>query len=58
MDKKQKILVFIAFYKLLKLIFKDTLNAFEDFKNKQQKCTKCFFDMSKHVYPESVFNTL
>ena len=29
-----------------KFVAKDTLKAFDDFKNKQQKCMKqCFFDM-------------
>ena len=38
--------------------FKDTLKAFDDFKNKQEKCMKYCFSICKgwYIYSESLFN--
>ena len=39
-------------------LIKDTLKAFDDFKNKQKSVWSNFFWYIKVVYSESVFNTL
>ena len=40
------------------MCLKDTLKAFDKFKNKQKSVWSIFFDIWKYVYSESVFNTL
>ena len=43
----------------LLLIAKDTVKAFNDFKNKQQKVYEgMLFDMQQYVYFESIFKAL
>ena len=37
---------------------KDTLKAFDDFENKQQKCRSNFFWYVKYIYSEGLFSTL
>ena len=44
--------MFIDLYNLIK----DTLKAFDDFKNAQQKCMKKY--IQKYIYSESLLNTL
>ena len=52
-----KIKIFFHFSKIKG--FKDTLKAYNDFKNKQQKCMKQFFLYVKKVYIfRKLFNTL
>ena len=37
---------------------KDTLKAFDNFKNKQKQCVKYYFLICKSMYSQRVFDTL